>query len=200
MSKKSDSLEAEEKPRTLFQLGHLAVVLRRRSDGFYGHRVLSGGADLQTEVLQVQLVRLDPPDPQGPQQAAGPAAAADGQAGLRGQAGGPGRSSRSGWDLCSCSRRGTTGASALGAGVGLGSFVFHGGDDVLVGRQQGGALAQVAVAHRVVAAAHHFLVARHAEGSRVRGSAQRRPQVVREMRPRPTVMVAEPFSWFEPLV
>lgn len=152
----------------LLKFRRLIVILGRRGDGFNGHWVVGGAADLEAEILQVQFVRLDPPDAEGPQQAAGPAAAAGRYARV-------GRGAR---------RRGLRGGLSRGRRVvgwtrvlgrvfgGLRPLVLHGGEDVLVGRQLGGALAEVALPDGKLVTAHHLVVARHAEGRRVHGPAE----------------------------
>lgn len=52
---------------------------------------------------------------------------------------------------------------------GIRPLVLHGSNDVLVGRQLGGAVAEVTLAHGELVAAHHLVVARHAERRRVHG-------------------------------
>ena len=73
------------------------VILGWRRDGFNGHWVQGGAADLQAEIFQVQFVRLDPPHAEGAQQATGPAAAAGRRAGV-------GRGTRC-WELRRCLSR-----------------------------------------------------------------------------------------------
>lgn len=150
---------------TLLKLRRLVVILGRRGDGFNGDWVLGGAADLEAEILQVQFVRLYPPDAEGPQQTAGPAAAAGGRAGVghgpgrRGPLGGPSRS-----------RRAVGVMRVLGGVVGgIRPLVLHGGNDVLVGGQLGGAVAEVTLADGELVAAHDLVVARHAERRRVHG-------------------------------
>lgn len=148
----------------LLKFRRLIVILGRRGDGFNGHWVLGGAADLEAEILQVQFVRLDPPHAEGPQQTAGPAAAA-------------GRYVRVG---CGAWRRGLRGGLSRGRRVGGGTrvlgglrpLVLHGGEDVLVGRQLGSALAEVALPDGKLVAAHHLVVAWHAEGCRVHGPGE----------------------------
>lgn len=50
---------------------------------------------------------------------------------------------------------------------GIRPLVLHGGNDVLIGRQLGGALAEVTLADGELVAADDFVVARHAERHRV---------------------------------
>lgn len=57
---------------------------------------------------------------------------------------------------------------------GLCSFILHSSYDVLIGRQQGGALAEVAPADGVIVTADDLLVTRHIECSWVCDSARER--------------------------
>lgn len=149
----------------LLKFRRLIVILGRRGDGFNGDWVLGGAADLQAEILQVQFVRLYPPHAEGPQQAAGPAAAAGGHAGV-----GRGTGCRGHLAGLSWSRRAVGEVRVLGrVDGGIRPLVLHGGNDVLVGRQLGGALAEVTVADGELVAADDLVVARHAERRRVHG-------------------------------
>lgn len=113
----------------------------------------------------MQLVGLDSSHPERPQQTAGPAAAAGGQTGVWRKAG---------WvslELCGRLGRGCQGVTKRGAlsGVvtGLRSLILNSSYDVLVGRQQGGAVAEVALADGVLATADDLLITRHVERSLV---------------------------------
>lgn len=156
-------LYGEQMGENLLKFRHPIVILGWRGDGFNGHWVLGGAADLEAEILQVQFVRLYPPHAEGPQQTAGPAAAADGRARVGRGAGRRG--------LCrGLSRRAVGETRALGGVVGgIRPLVLHGGNDVLIGRQLGGALAEVTLADGELVAADHLVIARHAERRRVHG-------------------------------
>lgn len=154
--------------KTLLKFRRLIVILGRWGDGFNGHWVLGGAADLEAEILQVQFVRLDPPHAEGPQQTAGPAAAAGGHAGV-------GRGARR-WGLrggLSRSGRAVGEMRVLARVVGgTRPLVLHGGDDVLVGWQLGGALAEVALPDGKLVAADDLIVAWHTKRRRVHGPAE----------------------------
>lgn len=162
-------LYEEQMEEKLLNFRRLIVILGRRGDGFNGHWVLGGAADLEAEILQVQFVRLDPPHAEGPQQTAGPAAVAGGHARVE-----RGARRRGGLRVgLRRSRRAVGEMRVLGRVVGgIRPLVLHGGDDVLVGWQLGGALPEVALPDRKLIAADDLIVAWHAERRSVHGPAE----------------------------
>lgn len=117
----------------------------------------------------MKFVRLDPPHPQGPQQTARPASAASEQA-VVGRKAGPGIPGLGSGPQDGGPRGGLTERRDLGGAVGgPRPLVLYGSYDVLVGRQLGRAVAEVALADGVGATGDDLLVTRHG----VRGSVSR---------------------------